>query len=121
MSGELGAGKTTFVQALAKELGVKETVQSPSYVLMEKYDLPAGQAGISYKPFNKLIHIDAYRLNNAEEFKALKPESFLSDSKALVVIEWPERVLGALPKPDITINFSSDGASEGERLIEIEK
>lgn len=114
LSGELGAGKTTFVQTLAKELGVEEVVQSPTYVLMKRYD-------ISYRNFKHLIHIDAYRLNGAKEFEALKPEQFFNDPTNLVCIEWPERAEGALPKPDLTIKFSSEGAAEGERFIEIEK
>ncbi|HYF13131.1 MAG TPA: tRNA (adenosine(37)-N6)-threonylcarbamoyltransferase complex ATPase subunit type 1 TsaE [Candidatus Paceibacterota bacterium] len=110
LAGDLGAGKTTFVQVLAKELGVVETVQSPTYVLMKSYPL-------SHDHFTTLIHIDAYRLNSVQEFSALKPETFLSNPKALVCIEWPERVEGALPKPDIVLKFSSDGASPGERYI----
>ncbi len=112
LSGELGAGKTTFVQTLGKELGIAETIQSPTYVLMKSYP-------ISNKKFNKLIHIDAYRLNNAQEFVALKPGQFLNDPKVLVVVEWPERVEGALPEPDIAIGFSSEDAGEGERFVEI--
>ncbi len=111
LSGDLGAGKTTFVQALGKELGIAETMQSPTYVLMKTYP-------IDYKQFTTLIHIDAYRLNGAKEFAALKPEVFLNDPKNLVCIEWPERAGEALPTPDITLRFSSDGASEGERYIE---
>lgn len=112
LRGELGAGKTTFTQALARELGIAETLQSPTYVLMKKYQ-------ISNNKFQTLIHIDAYRLNSAEEFAALKPEQFLQDPKALVVVEWPEKVAGALPKPDITVNFSSETAGEEERYIEV--
>ncbi len=112
LSGELGAGKTTFTQALARELGVAEAVQSPTYVLMKSYQ-------ISNNTFNKLMHIDAYRLNSAKEFAALKPEQFLNDPKALVVVEWPEKVGSALPEPDITINFSSENAGDAERFVEI--
>ena len=119
LSGNLGAGKTTFVQALGTALAIPDTIQSPTYVLMKVYD-------ISYKQFTKLVHIDAYRLNNAAEFAALKPETFLSDPQTIVCIEWPERVEGALPKPDIQIRFSSDppqgeagGATEEERYIEV--
>jgi len=113
--GELGAGKTTFVQALARELGVKEAVQSPTYVLMKRY-------GISNHPqFKTLVHIDAYRLEKAEEFAALKPEEFLNDPRALVCIEWPERVRGALPAPDAVLTFSAEGASEKERHIDYAK
>ena len=108
--GELGAGKTTFVQALARELGVTETVQSPTYVLMKAYP-------VSYSHFKELIHIDAYRLEKPEEFEALKPKTFLNNSDNLVCIEWPERVEGQLPAPDVVLNFSSENAGEKERYI----
>ncbi len=125
LSGELGAGKTTFVQALGRALGVKEPMQSPTYVLMKSYPInyPSNSLGAG-KHFTRLIHIDAYRLASAKEFAALKPELFLKDPANIVCIEWPERVEGALPTPDITLNFSSDlpqgvagGASEEERYI----
>ena len=68
LSGDLGAGKTTFVQALAKELGVDTTVQSPTYVLMKSYSLPEGLNPWGAKRrFKRLIHIDAYRLENPSE------------------------------------------------------
>ena len=112
--GDLGAGKTTFVQALGKELGVTETMQSPTYVLMKKYQTTNSK-------FQTLIHIDAYRLENPEEFAALRPGQFLQDPKTLVVVEWPEKVAGALPPADLTVNFSSQDAVDGERYIEIQK
>ena len=115
LSGELGAGKTTFVQTLAKELGVKEIVQSPTYVLMKRYD-------ISYRQFRALIHIDLYRLEKPEELVALQLDTVLNDPHNLICIEWPERAGppagGLLPKPDLAVKFSSDGADEGERYIE---
>ena len=112
LRGELGSGKTTFVQGLARAVGVTNIVQSPTYVLMKSYD-------ISYKKFTKLIHIDAYRLNDPEEFKTLQPEKFLKDPHNLVCVEWPERVGKLLPIPDMVISFSADNASEGERFITI--
>jgi len=125
LQGDLGSGKTTFVQALAKALGITEILQSPTYVLMKSYDIPQGVAltpGLSKAtPFNKLVHIDAYRLENPKQFAALRPEQFLKDPKALVCIEWPERVEGELPKPDLIIRFSSENMAEGERGVEIEK
>jgi tRNA threonylcarbamoyladenosine biosynthesis protein TsaE len=117
LSGELGAGKTTFTQALAKELGVKDIVQSPTYVLMKQY-------AISYGTFRKLIHIDAYRLERPEEFSALKPDTFLDKAENLVVVEWPEQ-LGSLIAPDVVVRFSADppgeagGVSPDERYIEL--
>ncbi|HVY73103.1 MAG TPA: tRNA (adenosine(37)-N6)-threonylcarbamoyltransferase complex ATPase subunit type 1 TsaE [Candidatus Paceibacterota bacterium] len=112
LQGDLGAGKTTFTQALAAELGITETIQSPTYVLMKDYP-------ISFGRFTKLIHIDAYRLESPEEFAALKPETFLTNPENLVVIEWPERIEGQLPTPDMVLKFSHDGTSDEERYIEM--
>ena len=111
LEGNLGAGKTTLVQAVARELGVEEAVQSPTYVLMKKYEL-VGQ------PFKKLVHLDLYRLNDKEEFAALRPSEFLADPDALVCVEWPERVGDALPKADLELKLSSEDAGDEERYIE---
>ncbi|HEY4501787.1 MAG TPA: tRNA (adenosine(37)-N6)-threonylcarbamoyltransferase complex ATPase subunit type 1 TsaE [Candidatus Paceibacterota bacterium] len=117
--GNLGAGKTTFVQALAKQMGVAEAVQSPTYVLMKSYALPAGLNRFGLvRRFKKLVHIDAYRLESPEEFDALRPGEFLDDPGALVVVEWPERLAGRLPKPDLTLKFSADDPGENERYID---
>lgn len=120
LQGDLGAGKTTFTQALAQELGVRDTVQSPTYVLMKSYPLSftTPHPGIEGR-FDRLVHIDAYRLEAPEEFAALKPEAFLNDPKALVVVEWPEKLAGVLPPPDLLITFSSEGAGPGERMAEM--
>jgi tRNA threonylcarbamoyladenosine biosynthesis protein TsaE len=118
LKGDLGAGKTTFVQSLAKALGVITTVQSPTYVLMKSYDLSNPSTSLRARQFTKLIHIDAYRLNDPKEFAALKPEEFLKNSQNLVCIEWPERVEAVLPKPDLTLEFSSTNATETERYIQ---
>ncbi len=113
LQGELGAGKTTFVQALAHLLGIEEAVVSPTYVLMKSYELH-GQA------FKKLVHIDAYRLSGAHEFAALEPANFLLDEDALVCVEWPERIEGALPKPDVVLKLSSEDADDTERFIALD-
>jgi tRNA threonylcarbamoyladenosine biosynthesis protein TsaE len=118
--GDLGAGKTTFVQNMAKEMEVGEDVQSPTYVLMKSYALPDNRIQNGAKRrFTKLVHIDAYRLNSPEEFATLKPEQFLNEPGTLVLIEWPERVTGALPAPDLTITFTSENTNEKERYIEV--
>lgn len=118
--GDLGAGKTTFVQNLAKEMEVEEDIQSPTYVLMKSYSVPNNrtQSGAKRR-FNRLVHIDAYRLNDSAELAALKPAEFLQDPQTLVLIEWPERVAKALPAPDLTLTFTSDNANEKERYIEV--
>lgn len=117
LRGDLGAGKTTFVQTLAREMGVTMPVLSPTYVLMRTYTLdgkrlPSGEA----RRFTRLVHIDAYRLERPEQWEQLRPQEFLSDPATLVLVEWPEKVAGALPSPDMTLTFSANG-NEAERDI----
>jgi len=85
-------------------------VQSPTYVLMKKYKinsdrLPNGAP----RRFGCLVHIDAYRLEEPAQWEQLRPQEFLSDPANLVVVEWPERVVGHMPMPDLTVTFSEAG------------
>jgi tRNA threonylcarbamoyladenosine biosynthesis protein TsaE len=112
LRGDLGAGKTTLVQALARTLGVVDPVLSPTYVLMRSYTLPAGQ-------FAKLVHIDAYRFDAPEQWEQLKPQEFLGDPATLVLVEWPEKVEGFMPKPDLVVDIKQ-GTSDTERDIVIQ-
>lgn len=84
--GGLGSGKTVFVQGLAQALGVRETVNSPSFVLVREYLLPKGT-----RRFKKLIHVDLYRLASSSEVQALLLEELVADKSNLVVVEWAER------------------------------
>lgn len=121
LRGNLGAGKTTFVQAIAKEYGITDMLQSPTYVLMKSYEIPGERTEFGQvRRFKKLVHIDAYRLTDAKEFAALRLEEFLAEEGTLVLIEWPERVAEALPAPDLILNFTSEAASEHERHITVE-
>ena len=88
--GDLGAGKTTFMQAVAKHLGVKDKVRSPTFVIMKKYPL-------KNKKHNFLFHLDAYRLKNEKELLTLGWEEIIKDKKNLVFIEWPENVSKIIP------------------------
>ena len=93
LTGELGAGKTSFTQALAKALGVSEHVTSPTFVLEKIYELPEAIG----RGFERLVHIDAYRLEGADALEPLGFAGTMQDPKNLVVLEWPERVADALP------------------------
>ena len=99
LSGELGAGKTSFAQAVAKELGVLEPVTSPTFVLMKEYPLPEGSA------FSRLVHIDAYRLKGGTELPATGFFERMQDPRTLVLLEWPEMVADALPVPRAAITI----------------
>lgn len=87
LSGHLGAGKTAFVKAVAHKLGVEEEVTSPTFVIMKSYDLIRGSL-----PWNKLVHIDAYRLEARQQLETLCFEDVASDGGTLALIEWPENV-----------------------------
>ncbi len=106
LSGELGAGKTTFTQAVAKAVGIAEAVTSPTFVLEKIYELPAGQV------FERLVHIDAYRLSGGEELSALGFSELMYDPGNLIVLEWPEKVADTLPTPTIaiTLTVNPDGS-----------
>lgn len=85
LKGNLGSGKTTFLQGFAKGLGIKEKILSPTFVVMKRFELKNKQ----YKNF---YHIDLYRLKNKNEIKGLKIDEIIKDSKNIVAIEWPEKI-----------------------------
>jgi tRNA threonylcarbamoyladenosine biosynthesis protein TsaE len=93
LTGDLGAGKTAFVKAVAKELGITEHITSPTFVIMKMYETPVtNESG-----FKRLVHIDAYRLESAHELEVLGWNELLADPDALIAIEWPEKVPGTIP------------------------
>jgi tRNA threonylcarbamoyladenosine biosynthesis protein TsaE len=98
LRGDLGSGKTAFTKAVAKILGVKEHITSPTFVIMKRYALRDLRYAF-------LIHIDAYRLETAEELLHLGWEEIVKDPKNLICIEWPERVRGVIPKDAVNIMF----------------
>jgi tRNA threonylcarbamoyladenosine biosynthesis protein TsaE len=133
--GELGTGKTTFTQLIAKELNIKKKVTSPTFVIMKKYkihpyptsSLLRGRKGEGLKKFGYLFHIDAYRLKNEKELLHLGWDEIIGNKEHLIFIEWPERVIKSLPKKHHEIHIShlprrSDakvGTQEGHRKFEI--
>jgi len=132
LSGDLGAGKTTLTQAIARELGVKEHLVSPTFVIMKFYNLPPtspqspsevdghlSTASPSQErgQFTKLIHIDAYRLSSKTELEKLGWQEIMSDPKNLILIEWPEQVPGLIPADATRVNLSHK--EESIRKIDI--
>lgn len=99
LKGDLGAGKTAFTKALARVLGVKEDVTSPTFVIMKTYPLRA------HSTFRALTHIDAYRIDDEEELTILGFRDLVDDPQTLMVIEWPERVLGLIPEHALAISI----------------
>lgn len=91
LSGDLGAGKTTLVQSIARTLGVTEHVVSPTFVVAKFYPVTTVQ-------FDRLVHIDAYRIESAQELAALGWETLIGTPRTLIIIEWPEHIREALPE-----------------------
>lgn len=108
--GDLGSGKTTFTQAVAKTFGVEDAIQSPTFVIMKTYKL-------EHAVFDRLIHIDAYRLNSADEIRRLGFGEMTEDPGNLILIEWPERVAGAMPDDHIRLDFKFVDDSTREIII----
>jgi tRNA threonylcarbamoyladenosine biosynthesis protein TsaE len=102
LSGELGAGKTSFTQGMAQALGISETITSPTFVLEKSYALED-------RPFARMIHIDAYRLEGEKSLTPLGFEDLYADPASLIVLEWPELVASQLPKADHALTFSVAG------------
>ena len=94
--GNLGSGKTTFTQAIARELGIKEAITSPTFVIEKIYE-------IEHKNFARLIHIDAYRLESGKELQTLDFEQLVDNPNNLILIEWPENVKEILPDNHLRI------------------
>lgn len=105
--GDLGSGKTTFTQALARQLGVTERVTSPTFVIEKIYNL-------HNQKFNNLVHIDAYRLHKAEELAHLDWAAITADPNNLILIEWADRILSLLPPgaPKIMFHFIDETTRE---------
>ncbi len=102
LSGELGAGKTAFTQAVARHLGIKNKVASPTFVIVKKYPLK------KLKNYNFLIHIDAYRLTNEKELFQVGWEEIIKNNEHLVFIEWPENAMKTIPSGARFIKISTD-------------
>lgn len=109
LEGELGAGKTTFVQAFAKALGVTAKVKSPTFNIIKKY-----RSHIRY-----IFHIDCYRLKDHKEAIPLGMKDIFQEKNVIVLIEWPERISKILPKKLTKVHI--DHIAPSKRKITIKK
>ncbi len=99
LHGELGSGKTTWARGFLRALGYQGAVKSPSYTLVELYQLPHCQ----------VCHVDLYRINDPMELELIGLREYL-DPRTLCLIEWPERAEAVLPAPDLSVRLSHHGA-----------
>jgi len=104
-SGEMGAGKTTLIKAICEELGVKQTISSPTFSIVNEYLSSSGK---------KIYHFDFYRINNiSEAYDMGYEEYFYSD--AYCFIEWPEKIAELMPDDVLKVNIS---VKDGVRVVE---
>lgn len=102
--GELGAGKTTFVQGLAKGLGVKGSVNSPTFVMV--------------KPYGRLVHVDLYRVKSVQDAESTGLRDYLGSPNHIVVIEWPEKIEEILPENTKRVYFKTKNETDREITID---
>src|SRR6478735_9033417 len=100
--GEMGAGKTTFIKAICRELGVTEAVSSPTFSLVNEYE---GRDG------KRIYHFDFYRLNEEREALDIGIYDYL-DSGNLCLIEWPSRIENLLPENLLEVNIEAEASGE---------
>ena len=105
--GELGSGKTTFIQGLAKGLGIERRLISPTFVFVRRYEKEKGF----------LYHVDLYRLKRASEARGLDLPDFFADQESFVLLEWADKIKEILPKERIDIFL--EYLDEGRRKITI--
>ena len=107
--GDLGTGKTTFAQYLAAALGVKKTVISPTFTIMQTYHA-------TYDGITRFIHIDAYRLSFADDLRALGVEEYFNDPTTVTVVEWADRTRDIFPAKSVLLTFSTSGTNRAVTL-----
>lgn len=101
--GDLGSGKTTFAQNFAKELGVKEKIKSPTFIIFRKSKIQNKKW--TEKGFENFYHFDVYRIHNEKEILNLGWEEIISNPKNIVLVEWADKIEKILPKNCVKIKF----------------
>ncbi len=122
--GELGSGKTQLVKGVARGLGIKKRITSPTFLLRREFNLPAlaSPKRLSAprrqvkRNFNRLYHFDLYRLHKTGELKQLGFKELVAEPANIVVVEWAERARAIMPKGTIWIEFRH-GRNERERHL----
>jgi len=113
LEGDLGSGKTTFLQGFAKEIGVEDIIKSQSFVIMKKYPILNKKGDITFKFF---YHFDVYRIQNPREILALGFKDIIKDPRNIVAIEWGDKIKKILPPQTIRLKFKYQDKN-GRKII----
>jgi tRNA threonylcarbamoyladenosine biosynthesis protein TsaE len=108
--GELGSGKTQFVKGMCLSLGTKQTVNSPTFIIINEY---------TSEKYSNIFHFDFYRLKHFSDVESIGFDDYMN-SRGIVIIEWPEIVEAALPANTKKIHIAHTGESENYRYIRLE-
>lgn len=103
--GDLGGGKTTFLQGFARGLGIKEKILSPTFIILKKFKIPKIKKKIQDQNFENFYHIDCYRLQKPKEILDLGFKEIISNPQNIVTIEWADRIQKILPKNTLILKF----------------
>lgn len=113
LAGDLGAGKTTFVQTLATELGVSEPVTSPTFTILKGYET-------TDTVWSQLLHMDAYRIEDSSELGPLQFNDLINTPDTLFCIEWAEKISDYLPVDTVWLQFSNT-TDDTARTVQIRR
>jgi tRNA threonylcarbamoyladenosine biosynthesis protein TsaE len=111
--GDLGAGKTVFAKGIAAGLGIKKTVNSPTFVLMKIYPVK------KHPTIKQLVHIDAYRIKKTEEIKSIGIEEYMNRQDTLAIIEWADKIISRRNKKIIIIKIINNANKFRTLIVKI--
>jgi tRNA threonylcarbamoyladenosine biosynthesis protein TsaE len=113
LEGDLGAGKTTFIQGLAKAFKIENSVTSPTFIGLQVYPVK------DHPSIKQFCHVDAYRFTSGDDAYSVGLEDYINQSDTLVAIEWPENLFGM--QANFTYRLKFKHSDETSRQIEIEE
>lgn len=122
LSGDLGAGKTTFIQGFLKKLGIRKKITSPTFVIIKRFNIsPFGRSPEMRQDsrFKNIYHIDCYRFKKPNEILKLGFKELIDNPQNIVLIEWAEKIRRLLPKKNVIWLKFDYGEKENERKIMI--
>ncbi|MBO4905773.1 MAG: tRNA (adenosine(37)-N6)-threonylcarbamoyltransferase complex ATPase subunit type 1 TsaE [Bacteroidaceae bacterium] len=112
-NGDMGAGKTTFIRALCKVLGVEETVTSPSFAIVNEYQITHPASATAP---HRVFHFDFYRLRTTDDVLSLGIDEYFTDD-AYCFMEWPQIAEAFLPEETVLVSITYDETTQARTLI----